>query len=97
MKSIVIDLLIVLALGAAWLGALGFARLRSSLDRLHCVTFIYVGCGLPLAVAAVVSDGFSSRALKMLLLTVVALVAGASLNQVAARAIFNRDEAGERM
>lgn len=97
MKHVIIDLLIVLALATAWIGALGFARLRSSLDRLHCVTFVYVGCGIPLAIAAFVADGLSSRALKMLLLTMVALVAGASLNQVAARAIFNRDETGERM
>lgn len=97
MKAIIIDILIALALGSAWLGALGFARLNSSLDRLHCVTFVYVGCGLPLAIAAFVSDGLSSRALKMFVLVIVALVAGASLNQTAARAIFDRDEAGERM
>ena len=97
MKAFVIDAALLVAIASAWLGAFAFARLRSSMDRLHCVAFIYVGCGLPLVVAALVADGPSTRAFKVAGLFVVTLVAGASLTQNAARAIFNRDEAGERM
>ena len=97
MKDIVIDILLALALASAWLGAIGFARLRSSMDRLHCATFITLGAGLPIVVAAFVADGPSQRAFKILLLFIVAFVAGASVNQAIARAVFTRDEVGERM
>ena len=95
MTAIIADVLLGMAVIAAWIGALGFARLTSALDRLHCAAFITVGCGLPIVVAAFVADGPSTRAFKMLLLLVVALVAGAAVNQAVARAIFTRDEAGE--
>ena len=96
MRTVVVDLLIAIVVASAWIGAIGFARLGSALDRLHCVTFVYVGCGLPLAALAFVADGPSSRAFKILLLVAVSLVAGASVNQAVARAVFVRDEAGER-
>ncbi len=97
MSAVAVDVLLGLALVAAWIGAAGFARLRSSLDRLHCATFTTLGTGLPIVVAAFVADGASQRAFKILLLFAVALVAGASVNQAVARAAFTRDEAGERM
>lgn len=97
MKDVVVDVLLGLALISAWIGAAGFARLRSTLDRLHCATFTTLGAGLPLVIAAFVADGPSQRAFKILLLFVVALVAGASVNQAVARAVFTRDETGERM
>ena len=97
MKAVIVDLLLAFALAAAWLRAIGFARLKSSMDRLHCATFTTVGAGIPFALAAFAEDGASQRSFKILLLVVVAVVAGASVNQAIARAIFTRDEAGERM
>ena len=97
MREIVVDVLLALAVASAWLGAIGFARLASSLDRLHCATFTTLGAGLPIVIAAFVEDGMAQRPFKILLLFAVALVAGASVNQAIARAIFTRDEAGERM
>lgn len=97
MKGLAIDGLLALAVASAWLGAIGFARLKSSMDRLHCATFVTLGSGLPVVVAAFVEDGVSQRPFKLLLLFAVALVAGASVNQAIARAIFTRDEIGERM
>ena len=94
--TVVIALLLACAIASAWIGAIGFLRLESALDRLHCVTFVYVGSGLPVAIAAFLADGPSTRAFKILLLVVVALVAGAAVNQAVARAIFVRDETGER-
>ena len=94
--SVVVAALLAIAVASAWIGALGFARLSSALDRLHCVTFVYVGCWLPVVIAAFVADGPSSRAFKILLLFVVSFVAGAAVNQAVARCIFTRDETGER-
>ena len=89
-------LILSLVVVSVWIGAAGFARLSSALDRLHCVTFVYVGCILPLAALAFIVDGLSARAFKILLLAVVSLVAGASVNKAVARAVFVREEAGER-
>lgn len=97
MKDVVVDVLLALAVASAWLGALGFARLKSAMDRLHCATFVTIGAGLPIVTAAFVQDGLAQRPFKILLLFGVAVVAGASVNQAIARAIFTRDEAGERL
>ena len=94
--SVLVDILLGLAVLCAWIGAAGFARLTSALDRLHCATFTTMGCGLPIVLAAFVADGPSTRAFKLLLLFVVALVAGAAMNQATGRALFTRDEAAER-
>ena len=95
LRDVVVDILLGLAVLSAWIGALGFARLTSALDRLHCVGFTTIAAGLPLVLAAFVADGPSTRAFKLLLLWLVALIAGAALNQAAARAIFTRDEVAE--
>lgn len=94
--SVAIAILLAIAVASAWLAAVGFLRLESALDRLHCVAFVYVGCGLPVVAAAFLADGASSRAFKVLLLVLICFVAGASVNQSVARAIFARDETGER-
>lgn len=96
MRAVVIDALIVIAVLSAWVGALGFARLTSALDRLHCIAFVNIGCGLSIVAAVFVADGPSTRAFKVLLLWLIALIAGAAVNQAAGRAIFTRDEAAER-
>ncbi len=96
MKTIVVDLLIGVSIACAWLGAIGLARMASALDRLHAVAFVTVGSGLAVVAAAFVADGPSTRAFKILVLWLIALIAGAAVNMAAARAIFTRDEAGER-
>ncbi len=97
MKAVVIDVLLGLALLAAWLGCFGFLRLRTALDRLHCVTFIAAGAGLPIVVAAFVADGGSDRAFKILLLAVVQLAAGAALAHAVGRALLLRPAAEDRL
>ncbi len=96
MSAIVVDILLAIAIISAWIAAAGFARLTAALDRMHCVAFVTIGCGLPIVLAAFLADGFSTRAFKLLLLFAVALVAGAAVNQAVGRAIFTRDEVGER-
>lgn len=82
--------LLVLLVLAAWLGCAGFARLRSPLDRLHCATFVNAACGAALAAVALVADGASDRALKILLLAVTTLLAGAVLAHATGRALVLR-------
>ena len=96
LSGLIVDALLGIAILSAWIAAIGFARLTSALDRLHCIAFVTVGCTLPIVAAAFVADGPSTRAFKLLLMFVITLVAGAAINQAIARAVFLRDEAGER-
>lgn len=84
------DLLLAFMVFAAWLGAVGFARLRDPVDRIHCVTFVNAVCGLLLLMAAALTDGPSDRLLKILLMVGVNLVAGAAISHVTGRAILQR-------
>lgn len=90
MTAVVVDLLLVLVVLAVWLGCAGFARLGAPLDRLHCVAFVNATGGTALTVLAFVSDGASTRALKILLITVVSLLGGAALSHATGRALLLR-------
>jgi multicomponent Na+:H+ antiporter subunit G len=93
MTAGIIAALLALVVGATWLGCLGFARLRTPLDRLHCVAFVNVTAGTALTVAAFVADGPSVRAFKILLMTVVSLAGGAALSHATGRAVWLRARA----
>lgn len=95
MKTVVIDALLILAVLNTWLGCLGFVRLRTAFERLHCVTFVNAGAGLPIVVAAFVADGASDRALKILLLACLQLLAGAALAHASGRVLLLRRHAAE--
>ncbi len=82
--------LLTLVVLGTWLGAAGFARLRTPLDRMHCVTFVNVAAGLPLVVAAFLSDGASTRFGKILLIAAVNLLAGAVMSHAVGRALLVR-------
>ncbi len=90
MRSIVIDGLLTVIVGASWLGVSGFVRLKSALDRLHCVAFVNVVSGLGLIGAAFVSDGISDRAFKIVLIVAVNLLSGAVVSHATARALSQR-------
>jgi multisubunit Na+/H+ antiporter MnhG subunit len=92
MKPIVIDALLIAAIAAAWLAALGFARLRTPLDRLHCAPFVNAVSGTALALAAVVSDGMAIRPLKLIFIVLVNLIAGAAMSHTVGRAAARRGE-----
>ena len=91
MTSIIIDGLLALAVLTCWLGAAGFARLKSPLDRLHCVTFVNAGAGLAILIAAFAADGVSTRALKILVLNAAVLASGAALAHATGRALLLRE------
>jgi len=93
-SAVLAVVLLVLVL-AAWLGAAGFARLRAPLDRLHCVTFVNAGCGLPLIVAACVRDGLSDRTGKIVLAVTISLFSGAATAHAIGRALRVRGSAPE--
>lgn len=95
MTTSVIAALLALAVLFAWFGAAGFARLRSPLDRLHVVPFVAVGSFGPLAIAALVSEGLSTRFIKIVLLLLITLLSGAVSSHAIARALALRGSAPE--
>ncbi len=88
--TVLISVLHVKIKTVTWLGCLGFARLRSPLDRLHCAGFVNAAGGIVLAVIAFAADGPSDRAFKVLLTVAVTLVAGAALSHAVARTLLYR-------
>jgi multicomponent Na+:H+ antiporter subunit G len=90
--SAVVGVLLALTVLAAWLGVAGFMRLRDPLDRVHCVAFVNAVAGAGLTLAAFCADGFSDRALKILAILMVNLLAGAAISHVTGRAITQRGE-----
>jgi multicomponent Na+:H+ antiporter subunit G len=87
-----IDAPLLLAVLCAWLGCVGFVRLRGPLDRLHCVAFVNVTVGLTVTLAAFAADGVSTRSLKILLIFALTLLAGAAGTHVTGRAVLRRRE-----
>lgn len=85
-----IPALLTIAVLCAWLGCLGFARLASPYDRLHCVTFVSVTAGAAVTVAAFWADGASDRTLKVLLFLLLTLANGAAVAHASSRAIMRR-------
>lgn len=90
MREALVAGLLVVMVAAAWLGCLGFARLRAPLDRLHAATFINVVGGGALVLVAFIADGASDRALKILLAVAVSVGAGAASSHAVARALVQR-------
>jgi multisubunit Na+/H+ antiporter MnhG subunit len=88
----IIDGLLALAVLGAWLGCWGFLRQPAALDRLHCATFVNVVCGTCLTAAAFVSDGASTRALKILAIAVLTLLIGAAGSHLFGRAVLVRTD-----
>lgn len=92
MRSAAVDVLLALAVLCAWLGAAGLIRLPSAMDRLHCVAFVVAASGAAITLAAFIADGVSDRALKILAITVIGLLAGAANAHVTGRALLQRSE-----
>lgn len=91
MKAAIVDLLLVLAVASVWLGCLGFVRMKTALDRLHCAAFINVAGAAGLALAAITQDGVTSRSCKVAALLAVAGVVGAATSHAIGRALYLRD------
>jgi multisubunit Na+/H+ antiporter MnhG subunit len=90
-KTFLVEGLLALAVLGAWIGALGFLRLKTALDRLHVSTFVLAASGAPLTLAAFVEDGVSQRSLKFAFLFATLLFAGAATSHAVGRALFTRD------
>lgn len=91
MKAVVVDVLLALAVASAWLGCLGFLRLKTALDRLHCASFVNVAAGTCLTLAVVVQDGLTSRSWKSVALLVAVMLVGSATSHAVGRAIYLRD------
>lgn len=91
MKTDVVIVFLGLTVLFAWVGAIGFLRLHSFLDRLHCITFVNVACGLMLIGAALVGGGISSRSLKIIVIVAINVLSGAVTSHASARALVTRE------
>jgi multicomponent Na+:H+ antiporter subunit G len=96
-KTLALDGLLAIMVLAAWLGCAGFARLRAPLDRIHCVAFVNATSGVALVLASFVSDGFSARAWKILLVIGASLLSGAASSHAVGRALLLRGSAPETL
>ena len=95
MKVQVIDALLAVAVLASWLGAFGFLRLSTALDRLHVAAFVNAVAGAAMLVAVWVADGVSQRAGKATLIWVLMLAAGALVAHASGRALLLRSHGDE--
>ncbi|HTJ89272.1 MAG TPA: monovalent cation/H(+) antiporter subunit G [Acidocella sp.] len=93
MKHIFILLLLAVAMLAAWLGSVGFVRLRAPADRLHCVTFVNAVCGAVILLATLLQDGATDRVGKILLIWLLMLISGALVSHATLRAMKWRAQA----
>lgn len=84
------EALLAAAVLAAWLGAVGFARLAWPLDRLHCVTFVNITCGALILAAAALWGGSPDDVIKVAILLGALLVGGAAIAHATGRAILER-------
>lgn len=87
--------LVGLIIVVAWVAAAGFVRLRTPLDRLHCVTFVNAGCGLALIAASLAWDGLSNRTGTILLVVALNLLGGAAGSYAVGRALRLRGSVSE--
>jgi multicomponent Na+:H+ antiporter subunit G len=87
----VIAAVLLLAGLAVWIGCIGFARLRTPLDRLHAASFAAAAAGPLVALAAFLADGDSIRAWKILLAVVLLVGNGAATTHALARCVVWRD------
>lgn len=93
MTGAVVAILLGSSVLCSWIAVLGALRLRSALDRLHAVTFVYVAGLGPVVAAGFVQEGVTERTLKLLFLFVALLFGGAAVTHALARAIATREEA----
>jgi multisubunit Na+/H+ antiporter MnhG subunit len=88
----VIAILLVALVLCTWLACIGFVRLHTPLDRLHCVAFVNVTSGFFLVLVAFAADGLSPRSLKILIMAVLGVLSGAAGAHVIGRAVLQRGE-----
>ncbi len=91
MTKLAIDVLLVAVVLATWLGCVGYARLHSPLDRLHCSSFINAVAGIVMAIIGFLADGLSTRSGKMLVIAALGILVGAAVSHAAARAMVQRN------
>jgi multicomponent Na+:H+ antiporter subunit G len=89
--TVATDILLAVGVLAAWLAAFVFARLRTSLERLHAVSVANIAVGVPITLAAILTDGVSARSLKCALLVFAIIFIGALLSQAIGRAVHLRE------
>jgi monovalent cation/proton antiporter MnhG/PhaG subunit len=89
-----VEVLLGLTVLSAWLGAVGFLRFKTALDRLHCASFVSAAGGFALALAVLAQDGLTDRLLKMLAIWAILLLSGAATSHALGRALVLRGGTG---
>ncbi|MHB1303930.1 MAG: monovalent cation/H(+) antiporter subunit G [Acidiphilium sp.] len=89
---VAIDAVLGVMVLSVWLGCAGFVRLRTPLDRMHCVAFVNVVAGGALILVAFLADGPSNRAFKIVLVEGLALLSGAAMAHATGRALAERGQ-----
>ena len=89
--SVALDLALALLVGASWLSALAFLRLKTPMQRLHCSAFVTIAGGFFLFVAVALQDGATSRTFKTAILVLTATVVSAASTHAVGRALQLRD------
>lgn len=89
--SVATGIALALAVLSVWVGGFGALRLRSSLDRLHAVAFVNAAAGAFTMLAAVLTDGISTRTVKVVCLLAFVLVTGSAISHAVGRALALRD------
>lgn len=90
MKTGATDAALVLMVASVWLACAGFVRLPAALDRLHATNFVYAAGGATLLLAAALTDGFSTRVLKIAFILLCSLLGGAAGVHAVGRALASR-------
>lgn len=89
-RTLIVEVLLAIAVLTAWLGVAGFARLTLPLDRLHCVTFVNIGCGALILAAAALWGGSLEDVIKLALLLAASVIGGATFAHATGRALIER-------
>ncbi|HEX4149976.1 MAG TPA: monovalent cation/H(+) antiporter subunit G [Pirellulales bacterium] len=89
-----LDIILVVGVAVAWLGALVFARMQTALERLHVIAVVNIVGGIVVLLGAFLTDGMSSRSLKCTVIWLVMVLSGALVSHVTGRALHLRE--GER-
>lgn len=96
MSGIAVDILLVLAVAACWLGTAAFVFLRTPYDRLHAAGYVVVASGLFVTLAVIAPNPLSTSSLKTVIIYAGFVLTGAILNHSIGRALRLRDESADR-
>ena len=85
-QTILVVILLALAVAFSWLSVFGLLVMRNPFDRLHAVAPLNILPPIFVVAAILVSSGFSSSSIKLILIALVMIASGPILTHAIARA-----------